>query len=77
MTMEMAAQISTCLATGMREGKRPEDIFEALCIAVATFIAGAQGSPIDHRHLAEQFHNRVMNELPKARHRLAQLARGE
>jgi hypothetical protein len=73
----LAVEISQRIASGMREGTKPEDIFEQLCIAVATFIAGAQGSPIDHRHLAEQFHNRVMNELPKARHRLAQLARGE
>ena len=71
----LAAAITTSLANGMRMRMTPEDIFEHLSMAVATFLAGAQGSPIDHRYMAEQFHNRVMNELPKARHRLAALAR--
>jgi hypothetical protein len=74
----LASQFTAIAAEALRRpGNSPEQVYDALVLAVATFIAGSHGSPVDHRFAAEQFHARVMNEIPKARHRLAQLARQE
>ena len=71
----IADEVSRILAARMAGGASPEELFDELSIAVATFIAASHGSPVDHRYLAEQFAVRVNNEIPKARHRLARIAR--
>ncbi len=70
----LAVVVNQKIAAELADGTKPEAIFDDLALAVATFIAGALGSPIDHRIIAEEFHKAVMNELPKARHRIAALA---
>lgn len=70
----LSVVLSGHIGAALAGGAKPETVFDELVLAVATFVAGAAGSPVDHRALAEAFHACVMNEMPKARHRLAALA---
>ncbi len=75
MTDHLASEIISLVSNKLRSTNDAAGIFESLIVAVATFIAGANGSPTTHKFACDQFHARLLIETPKARHRLNQIAR--
>jgi hypothetical protein len=71
----VAHVLSATVTHLMSNGASPTEIYENLVLAVATFIAGSNGSPVDHKFACDQFHERLLVETPKARHRFSQIAR--